>query len=51
MLTQYTREKTTKELETEVEKARTDELAKQDAVDREKVREMELEHQVRSRAN
>ncbi len=46
VLTQYTREKTIKELESEVKKARTDELAKQDAVDREKIREKEFEHQL-----
>ncbi len=44
VLVDYTRSKTINELRKEVEKARADERAKQDAVDIESIKERELEH-------
>lgn len=44
VLENYTREKTIRELESGVKKARVDELDKQAALDRESIRELELEH-------
>ncbi len=46
MLTQYTKPKTIKELESEVEKARSDELAKQATWELEKSKEAKLERQI-----
>jgi HlyD family secretion protein len=51
VLVDYTRGKTVKELKSAVEKARSDELAKKEAWDREKAKELALEREViRSRA-
>jgi hypothetical protein len=51
VLIKYTKGKTIKELESAVEKARLDELAKEAAWDLEKAKETELERQLRLRTN
>jgi hypothetical protein len=51
VLTLYTKGKTVKELVSEAEKAKSDELAKQAAWDLEKSKEYELERQLRQRTN
>jgi HlyD family secretion protein len=51
VLVKYTRDKTIKELRSAVEKARLDELYKQAALDEEMAKELELEHQLRPKAN
>ncbi len=51
VLVDYTKSKTIKELRSEVEKARSDELAKQAAWDVEQVEELELEHQLHLKTN
>jgi hypothetical protein len=51
VLVDYTREKTIKELESEVKKAKSDELAKQAAWDSERSKEKELERQLRHRTD
>jgi RNA polymerase sigma factor (sigma-70 family) len=51
VLIKYTKGKTIKELESAVEKARSDELAKEAAWDLEKAKETELERQLRLRTN
>ena len=51
VLIEFTKQKTIKELKSEVEKARSDELAKQASLDRERRKELELGREVnRSRA-
>ena len=51
LLNQYTKGKTIKELRSEVEKARSDELAKEAAWELEKAKEIELEAQLRLKTN
>ena len=51
VLVKYTKDKTIKELESEVEKARSDELAKQATWELEKGKEMQLERELRLKRN
>jgi RNA polymerase sigma factor (sigma-70 family) len=51
VLVEYTRSKAIKELRGEVEKARSDELAKQAACEVEQIKELELEHLLHLRKN
>jgi hypothetical protein len=51
VLVDYTKNKTTKELRAAVEKARIDELEKQDASEREELKQTELEYRLRRGAN
>ncbi len=48
VLTKYTREKQTKSLNSDVEKARADELSKQSSLELEKIKEAKLERQIKA---
>ena len=51
MLNQYTKSKNIKELRSEIERARSDELAKKTTLDLEIVKEKDLEAKLRVKAN